>query len=70
MVQRASIESLTVEGVVLRLRNSQTDRRIFTPSADYCWALEHDLMDSTTPQLQGLCRFLSAPRSRRELLLS
>ena len=70
MVQRASIESLTVEGVVLRLRNSQTDRRIFTPSADYRWALEHDLMDSTIPQLQGLCRFLSAPRSRRELLLS
>lgn len=70
MVQRASICSLTPEGVVLRLRNSQTDRRLFTPSADYCWAMEHDLMDGSSSLLQGLWRFLLAPQSRRDLLLS
>ena len=72
MVHRASIIDISEGRIRLRLRNSQTDRKVFEnwPS-DTLWAIEHDLFDSASGTLySAMHSFLSAPKSRRDLLLS
>lgn len=70
MVMRASIVDISYDTVSLKLRNSQTDRRLFRQGCNECWAIEHDLMDSATGGLySAMHAFLSAPKRRRDLLL-
>lgn len=72
MVTRASIIDITETGIVLRLRNPQTDKRIFDHRPkDTLWAVEHDMFESMTASLYGAMHaFLSAPKRRRDLLLA
>lgn len=71
MVMRASIARMEgARRIVLRLRNQQTDSSLFFRHAGRLWAIEHDFMESSGSSLfRGMMAFLSAPKSRRELLL-
>lgn len=72
MVSRATIVDIQEETIELRLRNPQTDKKIFAERpADTRWAIEHDLFDSMTGSLyKAMHAFLSAPQQRRDLILS
>lgn len=72
MVNRASIMDIKEDTITLRLRNPQTDRKIFDDqSKDTLWAVEHDMFESSTgSMLTALHSFLSAPKHRRDLILS
>lgn len=70
MVTRANIVDIKENTVVVRLRNSQTDKRIFA-AEDCLWAIEHDMFESMTGGLySAMHSFLSATKDRRDLLLS
>lgn len=72
MVFRGSIENITDEQLVIRLRAPQTDAWLFHPDnmQEARWAVEHDFMESSYNSLyRGLHAFLSAPRQRRDLIL-
>lgn len=70
MVFRCSIVEITANRVKVRLRNTQTSRKIFEYFSDKVWAMEHDFLDSSyNAQYRGLQAFLSAPMARRNLLL-
>ena len=70
MVNRASIKDITTDGIVVVLRNSQTDRQVFDMPEGVCWAIEHDMFESSARALySGLHSFLSASKERRDLLL-
>lgn len=71
MVNRASIVDIKENGMVLRLRNSQTDKAVFSSAENTRWAIEHDMFESMTGSLYGAMHsFLSATKSRRDLILS
>lgn len=72
MVQRGYLHRVDAQSLVIRLRAPQTDARVFRHTrADALWAVEHDTIDSTfRPLYRGLQVFVSAPRHRRDLLLS
>lgn len=72
MVHRASIVDMREDVIELRLRNSQTDKKtIEDKPAGTLWAIEHDMFESMTGSLYSAMQsFLSAPKSRRDLLLS
>lgn len=72
MVHRANIADMTERGITLRLRNSQTDEKVFAHlPADTLWAIEHDMYESMTATLySAMHSFLSAPKERRDLILS
>lgn len=71
MVFRASVLSLLEERIVVRLRNPQTDRRLFLPQPKLRWAVEHDFLDSSYSALyQGMHTFLTTTADRKELLLT
>ncbi len=72
MVSRASIVDIQEDTVELRLRNPQTDRKIFEDKPkDTWWAIEHDMFESMTGSLySAMHSFLSAPQRRRDLLLA
>lgn len=72
MVNRATIVDIQEDLIELQLRNPQTDKKIFADKpADTRWAIEHDLFDSMTGSLyKGMHAFLSAPKERRDLILS
>lgn len=72
MVHRATIADIKTDIIELRLRNSQTDRKIFQNKPDgTLWAIEHDMFESSSGSLySGMHTFLSAPKARRDLLLS
>lgn len=72
MVVRASIVDIREDKVELRLRNSQTDRRVFEDeSGETLWAVEHDMYESMTGGLySAMHSFLSATKGRKQLLLS
>ena len=71
MVNRASIEDIREDRIVLRLRNSQTDHRVFDRNKDKLWAVEHDLIDSSANALYaGMHSFLTTTQRRRDLILS
>ena len=70
MVIRAGIEQIGKEEILLRLRNVQTDRKVFATPEKVYWAIEHDFIDSVSGSLYAsLQSFLSAPLHRRQLLL-
>jgi DNA replication ATP-dependent helicase Dna2 len=70
MVFRATLRDITTEGITLQLRNAQTDAHVFWRETDSLWAVEHDLFDSSYGSLtRGVHAFLSAPQSRRDLVL-
>lgn len=72
MVSRASIVDIKEDTVTLRLRNPQTDKRVFDDKGvETRWAVEHDMFESMTSSLySAMHSFLSAPKHRRDLLLS
>ncbi len=72
MVQRGYLQHADDQAVVVRLRAPQTDARVFRHTrSDALWAIEHDSIDSTFGSLyRNLHTFLSAPQSRRDLLLA
>ncbi|MGM9760464.1 MAG: ATP-dependent helicase [Parabacteroides sp.] len=71
MVFRASLVELSDERIVVRLRNPQTDRRVFIRQEHERWALEHDFLDSSYSALyRGMHTFLLASSSRKALLLN
>lgn len=72
MVHRSSIVDIKEDIVELRLRNPQTDINIFNNKPKgTLWAIEHDMFESITGSLySAMHSFLSAPKRRRDLLLS
>lgn len=72
MVNRASIVDIKEDTIELRLRNAQTDKKVFEDKPENTlWAIEHDMFESMTGSLySAMHSFLSAPKSRRDLILS
>ena len=70
LVFRGTITDIHTDKVTVRLRNAQTSRNVFDHYHTKVWAIEHDFMESSyNAQYRGLHAFLSAPQSRRDLLL-
>lgn len=70
MVNRCSIMEINAEGITVKLRNKQTDRKVFEVEKDMRWAVEHDLLDSSSSALFGAMHsFLSAAQARKDLVL-
>ncbi len=71
MVTRASIVNIKADNIELRLRNSQTDSKVFDKPEGTFWAIEHDMLESMTGSLySALHGFLSGTKHRRDLILS
>lgn len=72
MVHRASIVDIRENSIELKLRNSQTDRKTIENKPEgTLWAIEHDMLESTAGSIySAMHSFLSAPKSRRDLILS
>ena len=71
MVNRCTIMDINAEGLTVRLRNGQTDRKVFEVGKDKRWAVEHDLLDSASSALfSAMHSFLNASQSRKDLILS
>lgn len=71
MVFRCTIKSIDIDKITLSLRFAQTDNRVFIRNEHSMWAIEHDLMDSSFTSLyKGMHAFLSAPKDRRDLILT
>ena len=67
---RATVVAMTTAALELSLRNPQTDSRVFSRPKDCCWAVEHDMFESSFGSLyRAMHSFLSAPQRRRDLLL-
>lgn len=70
LVFRGTLTDIHTDKVTVRLRNAQTSRNVFDHYHTKVWAIEHDFMESSyNAQYRGLHAFLSAPQSRRDLLL-
>lgn len=70
MVFRCTIESIEADTILLTLRASQSDARVFMKDKEKRWAIEHDFMESSYSSLyKGMHAFLSAPKERKDLLL-
>lgn len=70
LVFRGTLVDIHTDKVTIRLRNPQTSRNVFDHYHNKVWAIEHDFMESSyNAQYRGLHAFLSAPKSRRDLLL-
>lgn len=68
IVIRGSIKSIDADAITLSLRAPQSNLNIF--KGNRLWAIEHDFLDSSLRQLyRGVYSLLSAPASRRELIL-
>ena len=72
MVHRATIVDIREDEIELKLRNSQTDKgTVENKPEGTLWAIEHDMLESMTGSLYtAMHSFLSAPKSRRDLILS
>lgn len=71
IVFRAAIARITANDITLRLRDRQSDARVFRREAACRWAVEHDFMESgATTLYRGLAAMLGAPKRRRDLLLA
>lgn len=71
MVIRGSIMDIHEDSVEIRLRNPQTDKKIFLKPSNWYWAMEHDLFESSSgAAYSAMYSFLSATKRRRDLLLS
>jgi len=70
MVFRGTISEIAPQELEIGLRNMQTDAYVFARDKDKFWAVEHDFMESSYSSLyRGLHAFLSAPQTRRDLLM-
>ena len=70
MVFRCSIEDITTETVVLRLRSPQSNAKVFFMQQGDVWCIEHDYFESSvTSLMRGLYSFLTTAQDRRDLLL-
>lgn len=70
MVNRATIVSITPETIELSLRNTQTDKKLFSEDTATFWAVEHDLMEASADSLyRAMHSFLNASMQRRTMLL-
>ena len=70
MVFRCSIEDITTETVVLRLRSPQSNAKVFFMQQGDVWCIEHDYFESSVASLmRGLYSFLTTAQDRRDLLL-
>lgn len=70
ILYRGSVRDITPQGLVVNLRNAQTDAKVLTRDANRLWAVEHDFVESThTALYRGIHSFLSAPQERRDLVL-
>lgn len=69
IVFRCTITAIKSDGIEVRLRNPQ-NTRVFDYYKGCLWAIEHDFMEASyDAQYRGIHAFLSATKSRRELLL-
>lgn len=72
MVFRGSIDEISTSRVCVALRAPQSHCHVFVRYApqNYCWAIEHDFLESSSRSLYaGMHAFLQAPERRRQLLL-
>lgn len=70
ILYRGSIQDITPDGIVVGLRNAQTDAKVLARGTNRLWAVEHDFVESThTVLYRGIHSFLSAPQERRDLVL-
>lgn len=70
MVVRCAVADLADGQIRLRIRTPQSSDKVFRHFADDLWAIEHDFMESSyNARYKGLHTFLSAPQSRRDLVL-
>lgn len=70
IVFRGSIAEITSQHLFVQLRAPQTSTRVFEHWKDSVWAIEHDFMESSYGAMyRSMHAFLSAPKSRRDLLL-
>lgn len=70
MVIRGTLKSMDKDMLTIRLRNPQTDSRIFDYFQGKKWAVEKDLMETSfNAAYSNIYSFLSAPKDRRDLLL-
>ncbi len=71
MVFRCTIRSIDADQICLSLMAAQTDNRVFVRYAQSLWAIEHDFRESSFQSLyRGMHAFLSAPKERRDLILT
>lgn len=70
IVFRGSIAEITPSHLIVQLRAPQTSTRVFEHWKESVWAIEHDFMESSYGAMyRSMHAFLSAPQSRRDLLL-
>ncbi len=70
MVLRGTLKSMDKDTLTIRLRNPQTDSRIFDYYQGKKWAIEKDMMETSfNSAYSNIYSFLSAPKDRRDLLL-
>lgn len=70
MVFRGTVQKITASTISLQLRAAQTDGRVFARHQGKLWAIEHDFFESSySPLYRGMQAFLTAPKSRRDLIL-
>lgn len=71
MVNRATIVAITPEEIEVTLRNTQTDKQVFSFSEPTFWAIEHDLMEASADSLyRAMHSFLCASPERRGMLMN
>lgn len=71
MVFRCSVEEIYSDSLTLRLRAPQSNVKVFFMQKGDVWCIEHDYFESSTTSLmRSLYTFLSAPKDRRDLILS
>ena len=69
VLMKGSIEHISADRVTVRLRGGQQSKDVMCDDK-HVYAIEHDTADSTAfASFRGLFAFLTAERSRRELLL-
>lgn len=70
MVLRGTVTAISAAALTLRLRSPQSTLSVFAHFAHSLWAVEHDFIEASFSTLyRGTHAFLSAPKSRRDLLL-
>lgn len=70
-VLRCSVQALTAERIVLKLRAPQKNEHLFVRPENYLWAIEHDFVESSfTTLYRAMYAFLMATADRRSLLLN
>ena len=70
MVFRCTIKNIETDRIDLQLRAAQSNKRVFLRNRHRLWAIEHDFMEASYSSLyRGMHAFLSAPQSRKDLIL-